>query len=58
MPMGIEFYGVRGTFPSPGLGTTRFGGHTLCALRRLSSDTVAIIDAGTGIRPLGDRLKT
>ncbi|MDW7761192.1 MAG: MBL fold metallo-hydrolase [Acidobacteriota bacterium] len=56
MSIGIEFWGVRGTFPSPGQDKIRYGGHTLCASRRLSSEAVAIIDAGTGIRPLGDRL--
>lgn len=56
MSIGIEFWGVRGTFPTPEKDRIRYGGHTLCASRRLSSEAVAVIDAGTGIRPLGDRL--
>lgn len=56
MSMGLEFWGVRGTFPSPGGNKAKFGGHTLCASLRLSPGAVVIIDAGTGIRPLGERL--
>ncbi len=48
----VKFWGVRGSIPTPGLGTRRYGGNTSCIEIRLR-DTVLICDAGTGIRPLG-----
>ena len=48
----VKFWGVRGSIPTPGLGTRRYGGNTSCIEIRLD-DTVIICDAGTGIRPLG-----
>ncbi len=52
MDMFVKFWGVRGSIPTPGLGTRRYGGNTACIEIRLG-DTVIICDAGTGIRPLG-----
>jgi phosphoribosyl 1,2-cyclic phosphodiesterase len=54
--MDIEFWGVRGTFPSPGRNKVRYGGHTPCASIHSKSGELVVIDAGTGIKDLGDRL--
>ncbi|NNL78286.1 MAG: MBL fold metallo-hydrolase [Desulfobacterales bacterium] len=53
----IKFWGVRGSIPSPGPHTVRYGGNTLCLeLRLRNPDRLIIIDAGSGIRELGDSL--
>ena len=52
--MKIKFWGVRGSIPSPGPQTIKYGGNTLCLeLRFKNLDRLIIIDAGTGIRELG-----
>jgi phosphoribosyl 1,2-cyclic phosphodiesterase len=51
----IVFWGVRGSVPAPGPETIRYGGNTACVELRLDGETV-IIDAGTGIIPLGREL--
>jgi phosphoribosyl 1,2-cyclic phosphodiesterase len=56
----IRFWGVRGSIPSPGPNTARYGGNTSC----VSVDgffidgtpTIGIFDAGTGIRLLSNEL--
>lgn len=53
--MKIRFWGVRGSIPTPGPGTVRYGGNTSC-LEVLGGQEIIILDAGTGIRPLGLRL--
>ncbi len=55
--MKIEFCGVRGSIPSPGPGTSKFGGNTSCIHVTLNDGRHLIFDAGTGIRVLGDRLE-
>lgn len=55
--MMIKFWGVRGSIPSPGPHTMKYGGNTLCLeLRFEGVDRLIIIDAGTGIRELGNYL--
>ena len=54
--MRVEFWGVRGTCPVSGEDKVKYGGHTLCASARLSEREFIIIDAGTGIRKLGEML--
>lgn len=55
--MRVIFWGVRGSVPCPGPDTVRYGGNTTCVeLRCEAEGRMFIIDAGTGIRPLGDRL--
>lgn len=59
MPKGIllRFWGVRGSIPCPGPTTVKYGGNTTCLeLRFGEKDQLVIIDAGSGIRPLGDFL--
>jgi phosphoribosyl 1,2-cyclic phosphodiesterase len=51
----IKFWGVRGSIPSPGPATARIGGNTSC-VEVNAGDTLIILDAGTGIRMLGDEL--
>ena len=46
-------WGCRGSVAAPGPDTVRYGGNTSCVEVRLSSGQVLVLDAGTGIRPLG-----
>lgn len=55
--MRIRFWGVRGTIPTPGLKTVRYGGNTACIEILTTDQQVIIIDAGTGIRGLGQLLQ-
>src|SRR5580698_6283031 len=54
--MRVRFYGVRGSIPTPGPSTVRYGGNTVCVEVRLADDTRIILDAGTGIRECGNRI--
>ena len=51
--MQIQFWGVRGSLPSPGPDTSQFGGNTPCVVARNEGKPLIILDAGTGIRKLG-----
>jgi len=51
--MKVTFWGVRGSIPTPGLETVRTGGNTPCVEVRTPDGDLIILDAGTGIRPLG-----
>lgn len=51
----VTFYGVRGSYPTPGPGTARIGGNTPCVHVR-AGDHNLIFDAGTGIIALGKLL--
>lgn len=51
--MQVKVWGVRGSVPTPGAETTRYGGNTSCIQVTLSDGTVLVLDAGTGIRQLG-----
>lgn len=53
--MTITFWGVRGSIPVPGEQTLRYGGNTTC-VSIAQNDEVLVMDAGTGIRDLGDML--
>jgi len=55
----IKFWGVRGSIPSPGPETVKYGGNTVCLELRFKAadrNRQIIIDAGSGIRNLGDAL--
>lgn len=54
--MKIRFWGTRGSIPAPGPATVRYGGNTSCVEVRLEDGTLIILDAGSGIRPLGASL--
>ncbi|MBS1152352.1 MAG: Metal-dependent hydrolase of the beta-lactamase superfamily [Myxococcaceae bacterium] len=56
--MRVTFHGVRGSVPTPGPSTVRYGGNTVCVEVRLSDNTLLVLDAGTGIRELGKQLLT
>ncbi|MDQ6828044.1 MAG: MBL fold metallo-hydrolase [Gemmatimonadota bacterium] len=53
MSLTIRFWGTRGSVPSPGAHTVRYGGNTPCVEVRTRSRELLIFDAGTGIRELG-----
>ena len=55
--MKVNFWGVRGSIPCPGSNTVKYGGNTLCIeLRFQANDRLIIIDAGSGIRELGNAM--
>ncbi len=51
--MKLTFWGARGSIAAPGPDTLRFGGNTTCLEVKLPDCPPVVIDAGTGIRPLG-----
>ncbi len=51
----IHFWGSRGSNPVAGHEYVRHGGNTCCLEIRYDNDMI-VIDAGTGLRPLGDLL--
>jgi phosphoribosyl 1,2-cyclic phosphodiesterase/ActR/RegA family two-component response regulator len=51
----IKFWGVRGSIPTPGQSTVFFGGNTSCVEVRADGEII-VLDAGSGIRPLGESL--
>jgi phosphoribosyl 1,2-cyclic phosphodiesterase len=51
----VTFWGVRGSIASPGLHTVVFGGNTSCVSVE-TQDHIVILDAGSGIRELGQYL--
>jgi phosphoribosyl 1,2-cyclic phosphodiesterase len=53
--MEITFYGVRGSIASPGPETAQVGGNTSCVEVVCGAERI-ILDAGTGLRKLGDRM--
>jgi phosphoribosyl 1,2-cyclic phosphodiesterase len=54
--MKVTFWGTRGSLPSPGPETARYGGNTSCVQVVGSDGTLLVLDAGTGIRRLGMNL--
>jgi phosphoribosyl 1,2-cyclic phosphodiesterase len=54
--MKIKFWGVRGSIPSPGPNTQRYGGNTTCIEVRTDDNDLIILDGGTGIFPLAQTL--
>lgn len=48
--MKVTFYGVRGSIPTPGAETARYGGNTPCVVLESNSGQKLILDAGTGLR--------
>jgi phosphoribosyl 1,2-cyclic phosphodiesterase len=51
-PAQIKFWGTRGSIAVPGAGTLRYGGNTTCVELRADGEII-VLDAGSGIRPLG-----
>lgn len=55
--MKLRFWGVRGSIPCPGSHTMKYGGNGACMeLRVEGRNEVIVIDAGSGIRELGNSL--
>ena len=54
--MRLRFWGTRGSIPTPGQRTVRYGGNTACVEVRDASDALLVLDAGTGLRELGVQL--
>ena len=52
----IRFYGTRGSLPTPGSSTIRYGGNTSCVLVRSNSGTLVVLDVGSGAAALGREL--
>lgn len=49
-------WGTRGSLPTPGADTARYGGNTACVEVTAVDDAVAVLDAGTGVRALGQSI--
>lgn len=56
MTLRVRFWGTRGSIPTPGVSTVRYGGNTPCVEVRTEEGWLIILDAGTGIRELGRNL--
>ena len=56
MSLRVQFWGTRGSIPSPGPKTVRYGGNTPCVEVRTADGWLIILDAGTGMRELGRSL--
>lgn len=54
-PFTVRFWGVRGSIPTPGLETARYGGNTACVELQVAGKRL-IFDGGTGLRVLGQHL--
>ena len=51
--MQARIWGCRGSVAAPGPDTVKYGGNTSCVEVRLASGHALVLDAGTGMRPLG-----
>ncbi len=54
--MHVTLYGTRGSLPTPGPETARYGGNTSTVEIAGDDGTILVLDAGTGIRRLGERI--
>jgi phosphoribosyl 1,2-cyclic phosphodiesterase len=52
----VKLWGCRGSVPTPGPDTVTYGGNTSCVEVSLDGESAVVLDAGTGIRPLGFEL--
>jgi phosphoribosyl 1,2-cyclic phosphodiesterase len=52
----VRIWGCRGSLATPGPATVRYGGNTSCVEVVVDDNIEVILDAGTGIRPLGVEL--
>ncbi|MFM2152537.1 MAG: hypothetical protein RL199_972 [Pseudomonadota bacterium] len=50
--MTVTFWGVRGSIPTPGRATARYGGNTSCVEVRCGPERI-VLDMGSGLRALG-----
>jgi phosphoribosyl 1,2-cyclic phosphodiesterase len=56
MKQEVTFWGTRGSIPTPGPNTARYGGNTACISIASPDGPLVILDAGSGLRPLGHEL--
>ncbi|MBI4570031.1 MAG: MBL fold metallo-hydrolase [Planctomycetes bacterium] len=54
--MRLKIWGCRGSIPTPGPTTVRYGGNTTCYQLTLNDGRIVMFDAGTGIRECGYEL--
>jgi phosphoribosyl 1,2-cyclic phosphodiesterase len=54
--MRVQFWGVRGAVPTPGVEYLRYGGNTCCTAVWGAQGELVVLDAGTGFCQLGDAL--
>ena len=52
----LTFWGTRGSIPTPGPRTARYGGNTPCVGITDGGGKFVVLDAGSGLRPLGAAL--
>lgn len=54
--MRVTLWGTRGSLAAPGADTMHYGGNTSCVQVEGDDGTMLVLDAGTGIRRLGDEI--
>ena len=54
--MKVRVWGCRGSLAAPGADTVRYGGNTSCVEVEGANGEALVLDAGTGMRPLGVRM--
>jgi phosphoribosyl 1,2-cyclic phosphodiesterase len=54
--MKVVLWGTRGSLASPGPDTVRYGGNTSCVSVEGEEGTILVLDAGTGVRVLGQTM--
>jgi phosphoribosyl 1,2-cyclic phosphodiesterase len=54
--MNAAIWGCRGTIPTPGPATVRYGGDTTCLAVETAEGRLVILDCGSGVRSLGAAL--
>jgi len=54
--MKLKFWGTRGSLPTPGPETAKFGGNTTCLQVVRDEGPIIVLDSGTGIRELAQSL--
>jgi phosphoribosyl 1,2-cyclic phosphodiesterase len=56
--MRIRIWGCRGSLTTAGRDVVRYGGFTTCVEVRLADGTLVVLDSGSGIHKLGNRLQS
>lgn len=56
MTYSVTFWGSRGSIPTPGPRTARYGGNTPCLSLSHGNGHLVVLDAGTGLHALGTEL--
>jgi phosphoribosyl 1,2-cyclic phosphodiesterase len=51
--LSLKVWGCRGSIATPSSETRKYGGNTSCVEVLLDGDTAVVLDAGSGMRPLG-----